>query len=107
MAFSIRTLQIWFRLRVMLSPDQFNCCADPDRMASGCGANETTSLVDYSLPASFPRSQCDSAMGSDHPSFSVQQLGEGSPSCREDSEKGEGIADFARALELRFLPRLF
>jgi hypothetical protein len=34
-------------------------------------------------------------MGSDHPSFSVQQLEEGSPSCREDSEKGEGIADFA------------
>jgi hypothetical protein len=75
--------------------DQYNCCADPDRMPSGCEANETTSPVDYSLPASFPRSQCDSAMGSDHPSVSVRQLGEGSPSCREDSETGEGITDFA------------
>jgi hypothetical protein len=34
-------------------------------------------------------------MGSVHPSVSVRQLGEGSPSCREDSETGERIADFA------------
>jgi hypothetical protein len=65
---------------------------DRDSIAGDAATNLYSNIIAGHCPgrsdSCSPRSQCDSAMGSEHPSVSVRQLGEGSPSGREDSETG-------------------